>query len=70
MCRLAESKKELGNQQYKAKQYGKALSFYTEAISKYCYAIKSHTHSVRSFSLNSVGIMYRISSPNLSLQKA
>lgn len=30
--KLAESKKELGNQQYKAKQYGKALSFYTEAI--------------------------------------
>uniref|UniRef100_A0A1B6DZE1 J domain-containing protein n=1 Tax=Clastoptera arizonana TaxID=38151 RepID=A0A1B6DZE1_9HEMI len=30
--KLAEMKKELGNQQYKSKQYSKALTFYTEAI--------------------------------------
>lgn len=30
--RLAEEKKELGNQQYKLKQYAKALVYYTEAI--------------------------------------
>ncbi|XP_014282079.1 dnaJ homolog subfamily C member 7 [Halyomorpha halys] len=29
---LAEEKKELGNQQYKLKQYGKALVYYSEAI--------------------------------------
>uniref|UniRef100_A0A069DZ51 Putative dsrna-activated protein kinase inhibitor p58 n=1 Tax=Panstrongylus megistus TaxID=65343 RepID=A0A069DZ51_9HEMI len=31
-AKLAETKKEMGNQQYKIKQYGKALGYYTEAI--------------------------------------
>lgn len=37
--RLAETKKEMGNQQYKIKQYGKALGYYTEAIGEFvqCY---------------------------------
>ncbi|KAK9509913.1 hypothetical protein O3M35_004802 [Rhynocoris fuscipes] len=31
-AKLAEAKKEMGNQQYKIKQYAKALGYYTEAI--------------------------------------
>ena len=36
VCRLAEEKKEEGNQFYKQKQYREALSKYSEAIGELC----------------------------------
>lgn len=39
LFRLAEEKKELGNQQYKLKQYCKAVAYYTEAIGKLIYKL-------------------------------